>query len=343
MIKEGFSIVMCCYNSAKRLPATLQHIAMLQIPEGVSCELLIIDNSSTDNTSEFVKEEWKKYACDISLKVVNEPLLGLSYARKRGFEEAAYDYVIWCDDDNSLDENYLKVAKEIFDNHKNIGVIGGLGKPYADAQMPTWVEAAKMLAVGKQEEHSGPVKSKRVYGAGAIIFKPAYEKIVAAGFKQLLSDRKGNSLSSGGDYELCYAIAMAGYVIWYDERLTFIHHIPPSRLTYEYYSKLVKESVPCFATLDAYTIMLNGTNVNSRFEFCLYTAKHFFHFNKELVKYSFKAIGTDRKDSYGFFLRSRSRFFFLRSKGLITDFTHIYLNIRKLREFKTRLKALKTD
>jgi hypothetical protein len=63
-----------------------------------------------------------------------------------------------------------------------------------------------------------------------------YEK----GFKHQLTDRVGKSLTSGGDNEIGYAIALSGYKIFFDNSLTFKHFIHQKRLTISYIKGLLK-------------------------------------------------------------------------------------------------------
>jgi hypothetical protein len=42
----------------------------------------------------------------------------------------------------------------------------------------------------------------------------------------LISDRRGEEIS-GGDSEICEWFRIAGYKLWYDERLFFTHFIEP--------------------------------------------------------------------------------------------------------------------
>jgi glycosyltransferase involved in cell wall biosynthesis len=58
---QGVSIIVCCYNSAERLPETLKHLALLESNEDVNWELIIVDNNSSDTTIVVCKEECKKF------------------------------------------------------------------------------------------------------------------------------------------------------------------------------------------------------------------------------------------------------------------------------------------
>jgi hypothetical protein len=119
-----------------------------------------------------------------------------------------------------------------------------------------------LFANGPQEKKSGKVARKAVYGAGCILRKSGYEAILQAGFQPLLSDRKGAMLSSGGDYEICYAFVLAGYDIWYDDRLRFKHFMTANRQTWEYYVRFFKQRAQSFEVLIPYSIFIRYRSRN---------------------------------------------------------------------------------
>jgi GT2 family glycosyltransferase len=44
----GVSVVVCCHNSASRLPTTLHHLAAQEVPRDLGWEVIVVDNASTD-------------------------------------------------------------------------------------------------------------------------------------------------------------------------------------------------------------------------------------------------------------------------------------------------------
>lgn len=234
---KGVSVIICCFNSANRLPETLQHLALQQVSVDIPWEVIVVNNNSTDNTTEIAIQEWNKYPLHTPIRVVDQPIIGLSHARKKGIETAKYDLCLFCDDDNWLCENYVKITYEIFSNNPLIGALGGRGTPVCEISPPTWFKNFEGgYAVGKQSMMSGSLTNSRgyVYGAGAAFRKTALTKLFQKGFRSLLTGRKGKSSSSGEDKELCYGLILIGYEIWYDERLKFNHFIPKERLTPQY-------------------------------------------------------------------------------------------------------------
>ena len=259
---SGVSIVVCTFNGADKLPETIRHIAGQKVPANIPWEFIIVDNASKDNTQDVARREWSKYDCKAEFKIVVEPNPGLSYARSKGFASAKYEFIIMCDDDNWLNPHYVRLVHEIMVANTNIGALGGKGQLVYQVEPPEWVKSFSVFAGGAQAPRSGLVTDNTLYGAGCVIRKSGYERLIKNGFRSLLTDRLGKELSSGGDYELCYGLVMAGYDIWYDERLTFKHYIPKDRFSEEYYIQYLRESSKCFEVLEPYKIICEKKFIN---------------------------------------------------------------------------------
>lgn len=282
MIEPGVSVVICCYNGAARLAETIHRIAQQSIPNIIPWEFILVDNASTDNSAAVVRSVWDSYKISTPLHIVYEPKAGLSHARERGFESAKYDFVIMCDDDNWLQHDYVSLVFQIMMDKPNVAALGGIGTLAYEVAPPEWVAQSNIFAAGPQSPQTGRVFDYKLYGAGCVFRKSHYYKLKEYGFKSLLSDRKGIELSSGGDYELCYALVLAGYDLWYDERLKFIHFITKERLTWEYFIRYAKESSKCFDVLEIYkfVILHNFKSVSMiRLREFLYCSRIFFIIN----------------------------------------------------------------
>jgi glycosyltransferase involved in cell wall biosynthesis len=233
---KGVSLIICCYNSSKRLSATLMHIASQKLMPSIQWEIIVVDNNSRDETVLVTKQEWAKYSLNIPFTVVTERKQGLSYARKKGVETARYDIVLFCDDDNWLQYNYVEHACISMQEYPSVGIIGGVSNEYTEVEAPWWLaDYSSVYAIGKQLPASG-YANKRGYiiGAGMVIRKEIFQQLEEVGFKSILSDRKGNELSSGGDSEICLLAMQLGYDLYYDERLQFTHYISANRLEWSY-------------------------------------------------------------------------------------------------------------
>lgn len=290
----GVSIIVCCHNGEARLAETVKHIALQRIPYFIPWEFILVDNSSTDDSVRVVNDSWAKHQTAGELRIVNETKLGLSHARAKGFLEAQYEVIILCDDDNWLQHDYAALAFMILWQSEKIGALGGLGKIVYQEPPPKWIEHAGIFAAGEQWSSAGKVLSNRIYGAGCVVRKSAYLKLMSVGFKSLLTDRKGTALSSGGDHELCYALSIMGYDIWYDDRLRFDHFITRERLTWEYFIRYAHESTACFDVLTSYKMI--ALDANSHTSPLVVLARDLFYCVRRYIRISVLKLFT-RKDS----------------------------------------------
>ncbi len=252
-IRAGISIIICCYNSAERIGNVLDHIDKQKYTDSIPWEVILVDNASEDRTADVAREVWKRR--DIPLNIVTESRPGLSYAREKGLESSSYSIVIFVDDDNLLSESYLHRAYEIMINHHDVGLLGGLGIPVSEKDLPPWfIYYQSAYAVGPQAPQDGYLPLTRTYlhGAGLVMRKDVWDFLVSKGFKLLLSGRKGKSLSSGEDSEISNVFKMAGYQLWYDSGLQFKHVLPPGRLTWSYIVRLSREFGKSAVVLDIY-------------------------------------------------------------------------------------------
>jgi glycosyltransferase involved in cell wall biosynthesis len=262
---KRFSVLVCAYNASSRIEKTLKHLALLNYPAD-KLEIILVDNNSNDGTSDYANNVWRCFNTDIKLRVIQENKQGKSHAIRTGIFESIFEYIVICDDDNWLDTDYLKIANEVLTDQGNVGVLGGQGIPVTDADaLPNWFyTCANGYAIGVQAMHSGDVTNRGyVWGAGSILNRKVLLEFYRAGCEHLLS-RRGDKLTSGEDSEICKWFLIAGYRLWYDERLLFRHFLPSARLTLEYRERLISGLVEAEPVLSAYDKWLKGTNAGSQ-------------------------------------------------------------------------------
>lgn len=243
----GVSIIVCCHNSAARLPETIRHLALQHFPAAINAEVIIVDNNSSDATAAVAKEEWLKYNLSIPLSVIHENRQGLWFAKQASAAAAHYDVLIFCDDDNWLHEDYISVAYSLMQSQKNIGIAGGQSVAAFEISKPIWFDTYQSAyAVGKQMQNSGYANERNyLFGAGMIARKEIFQRLDKLPHQLLLSGRIGRQLLSGEDSELCLLAKYMGYDLYYDERLQFTHYITASRLQWSYCVKLLCEGLAC--------------------------------------------------------------------------------------------------
>jgi len=131
--------IICTRNRATQLSDVLESASHLVIPSALSWELIVVDNGSSDNTPEVVRQ----YAACLPLRIVREEMPGLSNARNRGVAEARGEYICWTDDDVRLDPNWLAAYVAAFRRHPEAAVFGGRILPILESPTPAWFTKAK--------------------------------------------------------------------------------------------------------------------------------------------------------------------------------------------------------
>ncbi len=89
------SVVIPCLNEEKTIGVCIKKAIESFKNEGVSGEVIVVDNSSTDNSSHIAKS--------MGAKVLYQPVRGYGSAYLMGLEEANGKYIIMADADNTYD------------------------------------------------------------------------------------------------------------------------------------------------------------------------------------------------------------------------------------------------
>ena len=229
-MREGISVIVCCFNSEQRIAETLRFLAGQKVSADLSWEVIVVNNASTDHTREVALKSWNSSASGIPFQVIDQPLPGLAMSRQKGIEVSQYDSVIFCDDDNHFDTNYVSRAFSLLKVHSDVGIIGGWVRPKLHLHPGLWIkDFYPALAIGKQAEQDGYVEW--VFGAGMVIRKKVFSILHERNIRLLLSDRIGTKQTSGGDAEMCMATCFVGLKIFYSNSLILDHNISANRLT----------------------------------------------------------------------------------------------------------------
>ena len=274
-MRIGVSIVICTHNGKNRLPIVFDYLNNLQIPVQVNWEVMIVDNASTDGTSDWINKVNLSKKLNFNVSCIEEKKPGLNFARITGAQNATYDWLLFCDDDNLLDCNYINYWNDCLSKQHNLGALGGKGSALTEHPTPDWFsEYAHSYAVGPQFGNSGFIsKGAALYGAGLFVLKTPILEIADKGFRMIMSDRNSGKLTSGGDLEWCYLLQLSGLKLYYDDRLIFQHKIDSSRLTWEYYKKLKAGIASGVGLLEPYHYIFKNDYKNS-FSFLIYYVKN---------------------------------------------------------------------
>lgn len=233
---QGISVIICCFNGRKRLSPTLNSLANQIIPESLNWEIILIDNNSTDDSASFSLAEWHKFGKPTEMKVFQETKPGVAAARVRGLKCANYEFVLFCDDDNWLNNTYVARTFEALNSNSEIGAVGGYGIAIGEIDFPDWFkDYSHGYAVGKPKYESGNLpENEYLVSAGMGLRKELVLNSINI-LPMVLSGRdQENSLLPGEDTEICLRLLLMRKGLIYDSELFFQHFIPKERLTVAY-------------------------------------------------------------------------------------------------------------
>lgn len=222
------TVAVCTYNRARLLGATLAAMSKQDYPPD-RCEILVIDNNSTDDTRAVVAGFG---AATPAPRHILETRQGLNHARNRALDEAKGEIIVFADDDILMAPDWLRELVRPFVEHPGcpIGCVGGEVVPVFPEGAPAWIRTwhaplAFRTDAGPLAEPDSPM------GANFAFPRALFADIgpFATGL-----DRKGASLLGGGDGEMIRRVRAAGREIWFAPAAVVKHQMPASRTTFRY-------------------------------------------------------------------------------------------------------------
>ena len=78
------SIIICTYNRSALLANMLESLSKVRVPAGTRCELILVDNNSTDDTREAIES----YSNRLPIIRRFEPVQGHAQSRNSAIEAA---------------------------------------------------------------------------------------------------------------------------------------------------------------------------------------------------------------------------------------------------------------
>jgi glycosyltransferase involved in cell wall biosynthesis len=252
------SLVLCCHNSARRLPETLGHLAAQQVPAGAEWEVVLVDNASTDGTAEAARRIWGDGPAP--LRVVEEPRAGLSWARLAGARAARYDALTLVDDDNWLAPDWLVRSLDVLRDHPNVGAVGGCSVAVCEVPTPGVVSRRRLelrrRPAGRRERRRdgdtrvpvGRRPRRCAVPPGATCSLPVSGSSSTIGPAAACARAATPRSATGSTCE-------AGGCV-YESDLRFRHFLPAGRLRWRYSRRLYRSFGEASVVLDTYLLAL---------------------------------------------------------------------------------------
>jgi glycosyltransferase involved in cell wall biosynthesis len=234
------TLIICTHNRASSLAATLEAIAMQQVPASIRWDVLVIANACGDETPA-VAERYARDPRIPQLRLVEEPQPGVAYARCTGVRHSNATWVAMVDDDCLLDRDWVHQACQFAGCQPYAGAFAGRNEIVWPPDTPPWcMDHAQSLAqqdFGEESRRLPDEGKPAPCGAGLVLNRAA---LVGSGFfeRGRLAGRGPRDVHAGEDSEMVYFIRNAGWEVWYTPDLHLRHVIPKSRTTLDYQCEL---------------------------------------------------------------------------------------------------------
>lgn len=239
------SVIIPSYNRADLIGLTLQSLVEQDYPTD-KYEVIVVDNNSTDNTKDVVRD-WQARA-RISIKYVFETRQGVHYARNSGVQYAKGDILYYTDDDMLADRKLLTEIVKPFNYDPSIASVTGKVLPVWEVKPPDWVLKYCMnslLSLNDKPEDLIIAK----YDVGVFSCHQAIRREVFIGSGGFNPENTAGEWIGDGETGLNIKIKDMGYKFAYIGSSVIYHMIPPSRMTQAYLNKRLGNQGNC----DSYT------------------------------------------------------------------------------------------
>jgi hypothetical protein len=228
------TIIICTRNRASMLRCALQSLVVCAKPgDAISCEVLVVDNGSNDDTR-FIVDEFRT---SLPLRTVREEKLGLSNARNRGVQEARGIWTLWIDDDVTVDSQWLRAYADAITRYPDAAVLGGPIIIQFEENPPAWlsegVEWAQDAYAGRSSTKFRGMVNEREgtpYGAN---FGLRTTVAKSTPFDPKLGRHPLRPMTGGEETKVIRTILLSGKGYWVPDARV-VHHIDRSRQTTEY-------------------------------------------------------------------------------------------------------------
>ncbi len=228
------SVIICTRNRAESLRKTLESLQGVIVPEGLTAELLVVDNGSTDATAQVVKEA---QLANMELRYVYEKNTGLSNARNRGLSETTGEIILFTDDDVRPPPDWIGMMCEPILRNRAEAVLGGIKVPdYLLPEDPQerlvfeqWVTQTETSGERYLEDKEDLIGANMTFTRRVLQTVPSFDPELGAG-----------ALGFFEDFLFSRQLRLAGFRLFGNWNAFVEHHFNSSRLTEASYLKMAQ-------------------------------------------------------------------------------------------------------
>lgn len=204
-------------------------------------EVLVVDNGSTDNTEQTVRDFWGQLT---NLRYIFEPEPGLHAGRHRGMLEAKNEVLVFADDDIEALPTWLESIQAAFSS-PDVAMAGGNNIPMFLASPPRWllalwnepfkrnVRAIPALSIIEIDGPSKDCDSFLVWGCNFSIRKSVL--LAAGGFHPDGMPRELIRFRGDGETHVSRFVKESGMRCIFHPGASVYHKVTQERMTFEYF------------------------------------------------------------------------------------------------------------
>jgi glucosyl-dolichyl phosphate glucuronosyltransferase len=230
------TVALCTHNHADRLARTLADLPRIH-PPSHPWELIVVDNGCTDNTATLLADPaWRP--AGVEIRIVREDKLGLSNARNRALTEARGEYLLFMDDDETPDPNWLAAYEAAMVEYQPDALGGRIDVLFEDGARPDWLQDELLGFLGKLDH--GPARwltepGTPIFGGNFGFRLSVFDKI--GNFDSRLG-RMGTANIGGEDVEMHRRLIAHGCRVRWVPEAVINHRIQTPKLRRGYFLDL---------------------------------------------------------------------------------------------------------
>ena len=237
------SVIICTHNPRPNYMKRVLEALQSQTLQQGRWELLLVDNASAKALAGVWDLSWHSNA-----RHIREDELGLTRARLRGIKESVGELLVFVDDDNVVNDDYLKECHQIALEYSLLGAWGGQQVGIFEIEPPIWSRPhLYMLAIREftRDQWSNGIDNLDTVpsGAGLCVRKQvglAWHAKLDSDHEQESLGRVGNNLGAAEDTDLALTACDQGLGTGIFVRLQVKHLIPKERLELSYLEQLTE-------------------------------------------------------------------------------------------------------
>ena len=226
------SIVVPTHNRAARLRQTLLAIDSMLMPNGTTCEVIVVANGCTDETVEITTRHSEN--ARLTTVCVTVPSPGLNPARNVGLDRAKGEYILYLDDDVRAEPSLISAMITAYREHSADLVGGRVSLLWEAIERPAWLPEDLLWVLSNAE--MGNCTQESVDGRGIIGACFGFHRRVADSIGRFRDglDRVGDRLLGGGESDFVQRALRRGFRAYHVPEMHVRHWVAPNRVTLGY-------------------------------------------------------------------------------------------------------------